>query len=532
MRRLFSMLLLLLAVSAGAQTKVFKEVSEDVSSEMKIITQDNSLVGYLVFTRLEKASEDSFNYRISLMDENLNDIGVVNFREESLNLQAASFEQDVLCLAYLKSNSVGKTFANKKELENFKEKNFVMTQFLTLDGKIIKTNSDPVELKKDPGLNYLGKKQKFVYNGMLALQIQLKTIPGLGFVCLYGDQSSRYLAAYDASGNQLWKNDKIKEGSGFGIMATGRDVYVLRNGKMTSDTYGYNLHGFSAKDGKENYEVALKDTKGNTLRVVNWNMDPSSGKLYITGNIINMHGRGIYNSNDIGRRPYLGVFTMDANGPDKKDLKFTYSYWSDGSQSSVISEKGKVVEKKSYMVMYTSFRDYSGNTFYVGTEFIKRPKYVPLAVVGAITGLGLSVGSIGVGIMGAAMVLPWTGTKKWKARDAMILKMTPKGMLSYETTFPASNSKFVRGIWPVERFIGNRGFYNVNNEAAKTNYIVSIDPLNVTLYNLKKKKVVRTIDQKDGKIQTAVFPAKEGHIMVVETNKKEKYVRLSIEPLN
>jgi hypothetical protein len=113
-----------------SQSKVFKEVSDDISSEMKIITQDDALVGYLVFTQLEKASEDSFNYKISLMDENLNDIGIVNFKEEKLDLEAVSFEKDVICLAYLKSNINGRGFKNRKEFNLFTAKNSIFTQFL------------------------------------------------------------------------------------------------------------------------------------------------------------------------------------------------------------------------------------------------------------------------------------------------------------------------------------------------------------------------------------------------------------------
>ena len=81
-------LTLLLSVSifvVTAQTKVFKEVSEDIATQTRGIIQDNSLVGYVTFTRLEKASEDSFNYKITLMDENLNDIGTVNFTEIALD---------------------------------------------------------------------------------------------------------------------------------------------------------------------------------------------------------------------------------------------------------------------------------------------------------------------------------------------------------------------------------------------------------------------------------------------------------------
>src|ERR1700759_1646763 len=96
-------LMLAFVYKADAQSKVFKEVSDEISSTTEPITQDNALVGYLVFTKLEKASEDSFNYKITIMDENLNDIGTVKFRQENLYLQGVSFEQNMLCLGYIKS---------------------------------------------------------------------------------------------------------------------------------------------------------------------------------------------------------------------------------------------------------------------------------------------------------------------------------------------------------------------------------------------------------------------------------------------
>jgi len=78
----------LFVCSLQAQTKVFKEVGEDISTQVKPIMQDNAVVGYLAFTRLEKASADSFNYRLTIMDENLNDIGAVNFRQAWRKLTA------------------------------------------------------------------------------------------------------------------------------------------------------------------------------------------------------------------------------------------------------------------------------------------------------------------------------------------------------------------------------------------------------------------------------------------------------------
>src|SRR6187399_1229046 len=93
---LLTLLLVPFFLVSNAQSKVFKEVSEEISSQVKPIWQDNNMVGYVVFTELEKASADSFNYKITIMEENLNDIGTVKFRELKLGLYDVAFEQDVL----------------------------------------------------------------------------------------------------------------------------------------------------------------------------------------------------------------------------------------------------------------------------------------------------------------------------------------------------------------------------------------------------------------------------------------------------
>ena len=63
MRFAIAFFLLTVTTIAGAQSKVFKEVSADISSQMKPIMQEESLIGYLMFTQLEKSSKDSFNYK-------------------------------------------------------------------------------------------------------------------------------------------------------------------------------------------------------------------------------------------------------------------------------------------------------------------------------------------------------------------------------------------------------------------------------------------------------------------------------------
>lgn len=123
-------ILLCLFVKVQAQSKIFKEISEDIKSATFTIMQEKAVVGYLVFTQLEKASVDSFNYRLTIMDENLNDIGKVDFKDNQLELQSIAFENDILALGYLKViNGAKKGAINKR---------FVQLHFLNLDGKIVK----------------------------------------------------------------------------------------------------------------------------------------------------------------------------------------------------------------------------------------------------------------------------------------------------------------------------------------------------------------------------------------------------------
>src|SRR5947209_3850562 len=179
-----------------AQSKVFKEVNDEISSTMKVISQDDALMGYLVFTQLERANEDSFNYKVSIMDENLNDIGTVNFREENLDLQAVSFEQDVLCLAYVKTNMIGNKYAGMKSFRKADEKahKSIFTQFINLQGKIIQTNSYNADIKI---VNEVQMNGKVTASGKLKHDIILKNIPQKGFVCFYGDEEKNALIAFN-----------------------------------------------------------------------------------------------------------------------------------------------------------------------------------------------------------------------------------------------------------------------------------------------------------------------------------------------
>lgn len=520
-KTVIALLALLATAYAHAQTKVFKEVSDGISSQIRSIQQDGVLMGYLVFTQLEKASADSFNYKITIMDENLNDIGTINFREQKLFLKAVTLEQDVLCVAYLKSNIIGNDFKNRKEYRNAlpDDNTCVFTQFLGLDGKIIKTNSTRVNLALSQEPTYIAG-SKVQGAGKLKQDVQLKNIPGKGFACFYGDDTKNVLLVFNTAGIQTWQKIIVEKADGYVMLPSGKDIYILMkkfNNRIPEG--GFELLGFNTADSSTLAKLVLQDKQGNPLKVLGFDNDPVTGKPYITGNIINPRRPNSYEKvNMICRGPYTGVFTINVNGHEKKAINEIYTYWGDGSQT-LISKKGRFQETRTFTQFRESFRDYQGNTLFAGS-FIKRKPRIGTIVASVVT----------LPLILPPAVIAALGFKKYVVKDVVLLKQTPKGLISVDQVIPTATGYKLPPWAPFSMFDSN-SFYTVTNSDTKSDYFIVSDAKNTLIYNIDQKKMVRTIPHKDGNVSTYVYPAKEGHIMVSEFNKKERSTRYSIESL-
>lgn len=525
MKKTLTAFLLLFSVCLSqAQTKVFKEVGEDIQSQVKPIYQDNSLVGYIVFTQLEKASADSFNYKITLMDENLNDIGVVKFRDLKLVLYGVTFEQDVLCLAYLKSNFFFKEFNSRKDYKEAKEneKTSIMTQFLGLDGKIIKSNNINVQVKTEYGGKVAHK--SFMGAGSLK-KVYLRNIPGKGFALLYGDEQKNTLIAYNTAGNQLWtKQVKIFEGATLANLQTANQyVYVLvknkpdrRNGDM--DMGGYEVQGFHIGDSSSPFKHTLKDKQGNSLSITAFANDPVTGSLHISGGIIDPRkGNSYLTPKHFARGTWAGLYTLSINGPKKTDITEVDSYWNDESQS-LFSRKGRNLESDTYCWYDGSYRDYSGNTVFFGTSYVKKPK------IGAIIATVVTSPTIFIPIY-----ISFFGYNKNRIDNTVLIKQNPKGTLSVENSIEGDKGSFAPN--KLGWIFDTRSYMVAGNAETKNIYLIISDKKNFFVHSMNAKKVIRTIPRKDGNTYTYIYPAKEGHIMVSEYNRKERATTVSIEAL-
>lgn len=490
----FSIVSLFLVCTLRAQTKVFKEVSEDISTRIKPITQDNELVGYLAFTRLEKASADSFNYRITIMDENLNDIGAVNFRQAHLDLVTVTFEQNVLCLGYVQSPLEGvssiRTMRDYRKAEDAATASHILLQFVSLSGKVVNSYYREASLQMAP----LGRANAFSVRvgGYLKYGMQIRNIPGKGFCLFYGDDKKQDLVIFDTKG-RVTREQSAPMANHYHLRTSAEKIYLLVKDNGRAPEGGYMLYIYSAKDLYAENNFDLRDAAGDWLKVLSFENDPATGDPFIAGCIINpQRERQFVTADDYSNRPYLGLFTLELGGPGR-DMKANCSYWSNGDIPG-ISADGLITSKAFYVKYATAFRDYRGNTIFAGT----------------------------------AVAL--SGNNDYKLTQGVFVRQEGSGALAFDNSIPCDETKDF-GPAGILYDLDKKDFYKVVNPDTKSDYMIIDDEANIYIYNVNDKKVVRTIPHKDGSIKINVFPAKEGHVMVSEYNRKEKFTRFSIEAI-
>lgn len=516
-RLLLGILLSVLTVNfVSAQSKVFREVAGEISSDFRPIIQDNILIGYLSFTKLETVSKDSFSYRISIMDENLNDIGVVNFRENPLVLSGVSFEQDVIVMLYRKETDKSKTDTKskkitQKDLDNIQDSAFV--QFINLEGKIIKTESSKITVERKWVYSKYGN-----YMNIKVPSMQITNLPQMGFLVLTLEKDRQNFIAYNPKGERVWTKQPPKGFDSYGIVAGSKYFYVLgyKGPLSNKGTKGnYEVHTYSSNDGKNLDKYELKDKEGSFFNVLNFQIDKSSGNAVLSGTIHKGSDRMMSPGREL-KKYYKGAFVVNFSGSSKSETKPVFSYWSQG-QNPEISEDGKLIKANKYISIQQSMSDFEGNRYFAGV-LIKK-KFKP----------GLIVAAIPLAVI-APYIVPFLNYVQLSSDQVTILKLNQKGVLENVANIDAR--KFVYSKLTASTITGSAYMlFNVYNPTSKTSYLVISDADNCYLYNLKEGKVTRKIPRKNGDSRLTVLPGKEGSIMISEINSKEKYSKLSIEPV-
>src|SRR6202012_5079658 len=119
---------------------------------------------------------------------------------------------------------------------------------------------------------------------------------------------------------------------------------------------------------------------------------------------------------------------------------------------------------------------------------------------------------------------------RYKLADGVFVRQDSIGNIALDNNIPCDETKYFNDIGNLYA-LDKKDFYKVDNPDTKSNYMIVDDEANIYIYNVNARKIVRTIPHKDGSVKINVYPAKEGHIVVAEYNKKEKFTRFSIEAI-
>ncbi len=467
MRKLF-FLLLVFAVNqtSNAQSKVFNQITGAIRSNLSEITQNRTVVGYLRLVQLEKASKNTYNYELNIMDENLNEISTAKFSDGPLSLNDVAFEQDVICASFYKSATE------------------VSLYFINLEGKVIK--SQTIESKNSS-------------KGVT------KNLPGVGF--LYHKIAKEFsLIAYNVEGKQLWEK------------SIDREAYYLATTSKMIAYYDFHktksINFLNAADGKNFYSKELE---------VDANFSHAFTGTQIYGDTIfysgfispfNRYGKGMQFKN-LKKGYQKGVIVIKAWAPNKQSVKITETKWADADLSDITKVAGNPDNKKENYLFENSVTDKDGNTYFLADNVLRKPR------VGLITTtVVLSP------LIFFSPLLASAGFNKYYFTDATIFKLTPNNRFSKVTSIPQvrSSKNFAK------EFVSTQPTRNIIDQEGVNAYFVSSDSKNVGITNLSTKKT-KSIPRYAGNISSTIFPAKEGHFMLVENNNSTKSVKLSIVPL-
>jgi hypothetical protein len=180
-----------------------------------------------------------------------------------------------------------------------------------------------------------------------------------------------------------------------------------------------------------------------------------------------------------------------------------------------------ISDLKSFPLITAAFQDYDGNTLFVGNG--ARFKAKPGSIIATVLTLPF---------LYVPYLISLGGYKKFRYENGIIIKKDQKGTLSLSAVIDYESVKFrsTKSFF-VSQSINGLSF-SAKNNSAKTNYVGFDDKSSYFIYSTAKNKVIKTIAKNpNSSTNVTIGRAKEGHIMLIETNSKARTTTLNIESL-
>lgn len=472
--------LLISGLFVTAQTKVFKEIAGSVKTQFEEIKESGSVIGYLSLSQIEKTDKDSFNYVIQLLDENLNDIGEVKFRDNDLNLHSVSFEKDVLCLSF------SKIIQPKAKLKV--EDNRTYTQyFVNLNGEIIGKH----EIQRN---NYTPSTHSI-------------NVPGKGFIVFTGEDKEGTLLGFDQAGKLKWKHSQ-KSITPHTLRATS-SVFGFFN------TKDHVFEFFDVEDPKKHFSVAPETPKKKAYYSL-LNAQNINDKLVWAGSVRST--KNIYKSGQLKKGIDKGLYVLEVSGPSLKETTQKVDYWGGNAKHELLRSNASYRGNKQHRAVFSNaVADETGDVYFYSTNL--QCKTATGRIVASVLTLPILV---------PPFMMASLGYSNLHYKDGSIFKFNSKNSLTiYDQVETGKSGKLV-GKSPYGYAMPT--VIRASNAETKDAHFIVKQKDEYMVYDVKKKKARPFTVSKKG-ITSTVYSAKDGHVLVLEKDLKAKETKLSIVAL-
>ncbi len=490
-----------------AQQKSLNEITSfRLKNSGTLMDKNNDVDGYYFYYQVDKLKKGKREYAIKILDNNLNNIATKSYVDsKNTTLANGKFNNQALMFAMI----------------NLKEQHYKLVTF-DRQGNQGKDIIVPVNKKEVKRLSY------FLKTGNLNM---LFPVNNKGFLFNYVKNNKKLgygLKYVSTDGGASWdynSPEEIKEIRTINPIEVNEEVVVAIEGtkkSMMNPSIKLKVLVIDIKTGKLLFEKEFD--KETDPRLITNAFLTEDERLVLLGEYFEK-------GDDIMKSTSLGVFSqvLKKNGDEVSDSKVS---WKDKINEMMPAETNGKKTKKSYVYFHDVVRTQKGRFYCIGERYRK-------------TASGLGIASAALGGGGSVTQLTITDAvffefdndfkllnidvfKKGKSRAPSIFDVgSPQlnahalkalGAFDYQFTQTDNDSdRFYASFIDYERLKGER------NKYAFKSIIYNEGKLSQDKIYLEKSK---------GQISFRVMPAKLGHVMLLEYNKKEKTLDLHLEKIN
>lgn len=500
---------LLFSFNAFAQSKVFDNVVDIELQNTVEIVNNKQIVGYAFFYKIDKMKKAAL-YRLSILDENLKEIGSNEFEgPKDLLLRRAVYESDRLFFS----------FYDEDKKEGYEQ--FVKVYDLKGKDKGM-VPYEPEKVKK----GFIGAAiARGVAQQMESMYQGYENVEGKGYVAVYQNKAKTGGVDVQMVGNNgklLWEQNYTAEKgdrTDMYLVGTTTNTVLLfqieRSGVSAADADVF-LIGLSTDKGKELFRKPM-DINGFTYEPMLFKKD--NGKVNIVSTISDQSDK-FYNAKPVG----LSIGELNDMTGEIKTVK-DLMYKSD--LSNVLKMVTETKSEEGYMKIHDLTRMQNGGYILVG-EFFRK----------TVSGLGVASKLLGGNASAAQatiddlFILRIDNNLKATALEKIEKDKTryeiPEGaavglVARYLTYLHAFGYMYTdEGLSGDQRTVLARGTFG---EEKYGTVAITIDP--VKGFSTKRFNLV-----KEKKVSYFISRAKPGYVLIAKYNSKEKSLSVNLEKVN